>query len=745
MGRKGKKHKGRRATSRPSSQKHQDAPGLLREALRRLRRNNTGHAIRHARQASEAAASPEQKKAAEQVLSEAHFQAALGSPTLDRRLEHLVVALRHTPDGARFHVYQGITLWQQGRTAKAVEALKSAAAYPPQPPGLSYLRQLVQLASGAPVAADLSAAERDVLQLVAALIEGKPSRDLYALLQKSWPGQDKTAWKAFIQMSASETAAPTDLLKQALEHTTRQPIENVLRYYQGVAALRKGNREVALVSWQEAGGLGQPWLEQNLISALREQVFEYAQTHQWAALTDLDRHLPATVEDRILTETVSLAYFHLGYDAARAGQWKTAVQHWRKANERTPTHQLAQNLALAEEAMGNWVEAAEAWRSMVRRRPRKATHPDYLSDAQVAALWKHAADCYEKVDATEEVLTCLKHAGKYAPDDIEIRLNKVDLLMAEERPEAAKNELDRVLEDNPDHIETLLRLATLYDNQWNRDAMPLWQRVLVLNPHHREAREALAENYLKKTASPTARFGLFFNPEKRVKNYIKLLRQGLEELPDHPKLLLRLGLLYQHAGKDEQARTTLLRAYHAAPTDPSIVGAVLHELLHLDGDDTVEELLPAVRQIEDLLPSFWIDQGRRVLQCELDEVWTMQFFEEAEKLSARPYVEETRASLLVEMFEVASNADAYDLADQYEQRIHDEVPDSGAPEYLTAHHLLHDEGDFRQVLQWLRKAKRAARRARDTAMFNLAEDREQFLKLGPATLLDLLSEMYYDE
>ena len=30
-------------------------------------------------------------------------------------------------------------------------------------------------------------------------------------------------------------------------------------------------------------------------------------------------------------------------------------------------------------------------------------------------------------------------------------------------------------------------------------------------------------------------------------------------------------------------------------------------------------------------------------------------------------------------------------------------------------------------------------------MFNLAEDREQFLKLGPATFLDLLSEMYYDE
>ena len=158
MGRKGKKHKGGRATSRPSSQKHQDAPGLLREALRRLRRNNTGHAIRHARQASEAVVSPEQKKAAEQVLSEAHFQAALGSPTLDRRLEHLVVALRHTPDVARFHVYHGITLWQQGRTARAVEALKSAAAYPPQPPGLSYLRQLVQLASGAPVGATVSEA-----------------------------------------------------------------------------------------------------------------------------------------------------------------------------------------------------------------------------------------------------------------------------------------------------------------------------------------------------------------------------------------------------------------------------------------------------------------------------------------------------------------------------------------------------------------------------------------------------------
>ena len=746
MGRKGRRRKGRRTATKSSLQKQQDAPGLLREALRKLRRNNTGHAIRFARRAMEAASFPEQKRAAEQVLSEARFQAALGSSSLHRRLEHLEAALRQTPDEARLHVYHGITLWQKGRSAEAVEAFERAAAYKRHPPELSYLRRLTQLVSHRPVEdAGLSAVERDTLHLVADLIEGTPSLFLYTLLQKLWPGRDKTAWKAFIQMSASEVSAPADLLKQAQKRISREPIRNVLSYYQGIAALREGKLDEALVYWREADDLSQPWMERNLVIAVREKVFQHAREQQWTAVIESERLLPAAVEDRFVGETIGLAYYHLGYNAARTSHWKTAIQHWRKANERIPSRKLLQNLALAEEMAGNWVEAAEAWRAMARRRPRKATHPDYLSDELVAVIWRHAADCYEKAEVTEEMLTCLKNAGKYAENDTEIRLKRVDTLMLEDREEAARNELERMLEDNPDHVETLVRLASLYEKRWNRDAMPLWRRVFALQPYRTEARDAIAMDYLGRSRPSSPDFGYLFDTEKQLLDRINLIRQGLEELPDHPGLLVRLGLLYEQAGKDEQAGTALLQAYRSAPADIRIVESVLHEMLHLDAGDIIEELLPAIRHIKGLLPEFWIDQGKRVFECELGEFWAMRFFEEAESLLGLPYVEASKASMLLEMFEVVCDADAYEMADTYEQRIHDEVPDSGAPEYLKAYHLLTEDMDLRSALLWLRKSKRAALRARDTAMLNLAGDIERFLRTGPESVFELLDDDYYDD
>ena len=163
------------------------------------------------------------------------------------------------------------------------------------------------------------------------------------------------------------------------------------------------------------------------------------------------------------------------------------------SNHHTPNRQLFQNLALAREALQQWRAAAEAWREVLRRRPRKQHHPEAVTDAQMATLWRHVAECYERVNDAHEMLTCLKNAVKYAPADLELGVKVADISSQTGRDDAAMKELERLLAINAQYVPALLRLGTLYQSRYDRDSMPIWRRVLAIEPHNEEARQALAQ------------------------------------------------------------------------------------------------------------------------------------------------------------------------------------------------------------------------------------------------------------
>ena len=194
-------------------------------------------------------------------------------------------------------------------------------------------------------------------------------------------------------------------------------MNRILSYYLGVAAMRGDDRVSAAAAWQRAreAGVATSWSNQNLGALVQEDMFAAVSEDRWQDAVNALKREPALAQNRILAETAALAYYHLGYEAGLAGRWSTAVQHWRAANELHGSRYLAQNLALAEEALGNWEQAAEAWRDMVRRRPRKPDHPDYLSDAQVAAIWNHVAECYQRAGAGEEAVKTLRAAANTPP------------------------------------------------------------------------------------------------------------------------------------------------------------------------------------------------------------------------------------------------------------------------------------------------------------------------------------------
>jgi len=745
------KRKARLPAKSSRAQAPQGAAGLLEEAVRQLRRGGIDQALRLASQGLTTAGSPKFVDAAQQVLAEVHFRAAVRSDKSNQQLQHLDNALKYTPDAARLHFHRGLVLGRLGRLPEALSELDAAALHEPARPGLAYLRQLTRLATGQTwEASGLAPAEANTLRVVQALLRDKPLPEPTAP-QEPLLSRGAEMWQALRQMHADAAAAPVALLKEAAEKNGRKPISRILHYYRGVAAMRADDRATAYGAWGSASGAGlaTPWLEQNLKAMLREQILEPAQAGQWQEVVNAATRIPSSIEDRILAETVGLAYYHLGYEAAQAGKWPAAVQHWRKANEQIGSRYLAQNLALAEEALGHWVQAAEAWRDMVRRRPRKPDHPDYLDDQQVAAIWDHVAECYRHVDADDQVFNSLKTAAKYAQDDAAQRLKLVAQMMAEQRDEAAANELERILEMEPQHEEALVRLGTLYKVRWDKDAMPIWRRVLAINPQNTEAREELAEAYIAQARVDMPRSRFFFLGRHPEKEGIKLLEEGLQELPQHPKLLLELGLTYERAGKNKQAREYLLQAFEVASGDAAIVGSVLHELFHVEAGDVVETLLPRVRQLPHLLPGFWFNQGRMALECKLGEEWADFFFTEALALVGQPWVDETKASVLLHAYELAHEEGAQELMKLYAQRVRDETPDSGAVQYIEAYRLYHEQYDYQGALRRIQQAQRAARAAKDAGVLKMADGIEAFLKGGPSLdfyrLLSEMAEMREDE
>ncbi|MGE5602705.1 MAG: hypothetical protein ACM30E_06615, partial [Nitrososphaerales archaeon] len=225
---------------------------------------------------------------------------------------------------------------------------------------------------------------------------------------------------------------------------------------------------------------------------------------------------------------------------------------------------------------------------------------------------------------------------------------------------------------------------------------------------------------------------------------IEMLEIGLQELPGHPRLLVALGIVHARLNHPREARDYLMSAHQAAPQDVRTAGSVLHELLHASAGDAVKDLVPQVRQIPNLLPGFWLDQGSMALHCKLGEEWAAFFIEEALNLIGQPWVDDTRAGVLLEAYELADEEKAGPLRAALEKRIREEAPASGAVQYIEAHRLNFEKNDSRGALRLIKEAIRTARRANDKGVLQRAEIVEQMFH-GPPRMSEIdriLGEMF---
>jgi tetratricopeptide (TPR) repeat protein len=733
-----------RARKRAQQQRHRPAQ-RVQEAVAALSSGDTEKALALATGALAAANDPSTSAAARHVVIEAHFRVAAAASDPSTRLHHLDAALQLAPEEARLRYHRALTLWELGRMPEALPELKGLEAQHVRRPGVAFLCQLACAATGQPWSDQgLSAVEANTVHILQAMLRGTKTAALLKQAEHmALLGDKPELWHTLLHMIDRPKSAPAARLQALVDGLALAGGSAVMPYYLGVVALRKGDVQTAQSTWRLAAeaGMATPWFVENRLHLLRAQAHALGQGGRWHELIELlQAHRVTETPDAVLAEMLAVAHTHLGYAAAQAQDWSNAARHWQEAATRSASRQLFQNLALAEEALGRWRSAAEAWREMVRRRPRKSDHPDALSEAQTAALWRHVAECYEHVEEVTEMLTCLKNAAKYAPEDLELRVKIADVSRQVGRDEAAENELERVLALNTQYVPALVRLGALYEERGDRDPMAIWRRVLAVEPHHAEAREALAQLYVKKVQEESPQYGWLDRLRRRSeKEKIALLHEGLRELPGHPALLLALGEQHVALGKSKDARAYYTQAWEAAPQQASVVAAAIHSLLHAGGGDIVKRLLPTAREMPGLLALFWVDVGRSALHCQLGQEWTDLFWAEALALAAQGRHSDTIAYALVQICEAANSEQAPNIAARYEAQLRAEHPHSGGVEFMEAYHAVQGRRDVSRALRLLRQAQHTARQAHEHGIAELAGQIAEVLQSPARSLFDLLA------
>ncbi|MFQ6014285.1 MAG: tetratricopeptide repeat protein, partial [Anaerolineae bacterium] len=401
-------------------------------------------------------------------------------------------------------------------------------------------------------------------------------------------------WQGLATLESGDDGAHHTLQSVAQDDNQPAAARAVAAYALGLDALRHDRPAEALAHWESARRLGLDTLAfRDNLHLLYYTCAEQAMTdEQWAKAAALaDTGLGLRPADRDLGDLAAAAHFHAGHADAQVARWGQALEHWEKARELGENSRvLLQNLALAYEKTEHFPEAAELWRQVVRRRPRKADAPDALTSQQVALLWGHVAECYRRAGNVEEAITTLRNAVKNDPNNTDLRLELTDALVASEHWEAASNEVDRILEREPNNIGALVRAARLDERYgYLYRARQTWKKVLELDPNHLEARERLVE-LLHQEGDRLGRFG---DLDRALESY----REALAYMPDEPYLYILLAECYFYKDDPDAARREMDRAFALNPADLEVYHIAVDACHIADHPDDAEWVITQAEEL----------------------------------------------------------------------------------------------------------------------------------------------------
>lgn len=590
-------------------------PALVEQGKAAFKRGNYDQAIQAWEQARTKKDVPAHLP---EALAEAYFRRAIGNNKLViPSFTDLRQAIQLQPADLRYRYHLALAQHHAGFLAEAEDGYRQLLAEsPPFERATEPLAQLLvekkKLLYKDPVWTDLGEETKQWLEVAEAISRKKAPSTLARLAE-----DDNLApiWRALALLAAGNRAEAKPLLQAALEAENQLsgPARAVVHYYLGLLAVDEQRLDQALTHWQtaRADGFNTPHLRRNLAVLLEQQALAEWQAGRPEQALELFEQFGDLRGTRVKqSELYRQLHLEVGYAAAQRNDWEKALYHWEEV-ERTGDNSrpLLMNLALAYQHTNNHYEAAERWRELLRRRPRKADHPEALTEDQVARMWQNVAENYSKAGDYEEAVKTYRNALKWAPDNINLRLKLVEALQTDGRWQAAVNELERTMEQEPDHVPTLIMLAEMYgEDYWSyRRAHHLWNRVLELEPQNPIARQQLAYLYEKE--------GTFSAQWGDLRQAIKIYQDGLAVVPDSQRLHVVIGGAYVDLKEFDQARHYFEQALRLNPNDLQTLYMIFLIWLEHESEPDLVQVVDRIKAVKGSVPDlFFLDLIDRCLE-----------------------------------------------------------------------------------------------------------------------------------
>jgi tetratricopeptide (TPR) repeat protein len=530
------------------------------------------------------------------ALAEAYFRRGLKNQATQASDLEKAVALQ--PQDATYRYHLALLYHRQGKLPEAASAYervqKASSTWQKRvayPLALAY-QQRGQNVQKLPIWSDLSVDEQAMLATARALQR-----------QADLPATDSPLWQGIRAVINGRSPEAIPHLEQANQQPDNEGISHL---YLGLIAARDDDWETAVRHWSAARATG---FRSSTIEANLGELYHRLAEARWqqqetaAALAAAVEANQFKQDDKQLASLIAHLYQQTGYQAASNGDWETALAKWELAEEEAGNNfRLACNLALAYEQDEDWEMAAELWRKALRHRPRRDDHPDAVSEGEIARLWLRSAYAYHKIEAYEEAVQVFKHAVKWQPDNLDIRLGLVTALLNNGQVQAALNELERILDKDPENVAALIRMGEVLQEggyYWGA-AVPYWERALRLEPDNETARQYMAEHYINQAER-------WLEWQNNYAHALEQYEKAYSYQPQNGKVLVALGFCHLMLGNRAKGQSYMDEALRLHPTDLEVYKDIIINWLIADEDEmawTVAE--QAEKAVPSLPVSFYI-------------------------------------------------------------------------------------------------------------------------------------------
>lgn len=287
-------------------------------------------------------------------------------------------------------------------------------------------------------------------------------------------------------------------------------------------------------------------------------------------------------------------YYMRGYEAFISGEWDETLAQYRKALEYDPKSpflrvqighllfrkgEVSEALALAEGVVRDYPDNIKALMLLTEIYSSQKRSADAvaalgrvkgLASADDPEVMMFLGKAYYSHDMTDEALAAFIKAAENDPHEF-IAMDYIGSIYLEKKEyDKAEEYLKKVLEVRP--LESVhFKLGVIHELQERYpEAIGDYEAALRLNPANNQARERVAQVYVRQKATA-----------KAIEEFLTLSRQQ----PENADLHVRLGMLYYEARDYERSLEEFRVALAAAPDNTTIryyLALVLEETDRLD-------------------------------------------------------------------------------------------------------------------------------------------------------------------